>query len=1069
MSGIGNLGMARPWTWRSPDSRLADIKYARDLEEERSAGLDELDNQRLLNLQAQMETEQARAADLDRRDAVQEEMRFEQVRSAELDRRDRERPPTPPVSEWMPQRDEAAALGRFTERPAYQAGMQQFREVEQRQQPGPTLPRRVYPGGELGPELTPEFAEWEAFAGGAKFTPTGGTRGFQEFYGRYQANLDTRLATMERRNQQRAVEGLPPLTEEEEDLAARRHAWDELQAKGAVQRGWGTAFEALDYPRQLVKEKVIEPVVPEFAQKIPGEVLGEVLEAALPTEVREAAGVVRAVGGPAVPDITITSGQVEEIASWILDPWNLLPVVGWGPDLVRAANAARRGAPTALRGLLKNPQVRTFLDDAIRAGERGGPKVPGVGPEDVVGMPPPKKPPAPGDLPPPLPEPLGWQAVAARVSERIPEAQRTYKITDLARRAELGKRTKQYFNRLDELLREGMNGEDARKAAMAEFGGELPDVKFADALWISPEEVDALNGRVIQYMRESNHPLEANTAMDAITGMTAKRVPRPHEIRAIRKVFGDDLAKTIEKASRDKDTWKTLMDLWMVPKAIRSSFDLSFPFRQGIMVSGRHPLMFGNSIKTTARAFADSDWMARETTRMLGDKTAIPVKMADGSSVDLMLGQIADSMGIIAERAEPFYRGQLAERIWLIGPGVKRSNIAFTGAGNKLRYDMTRYWLNRWTRPQSMIDVTPERLQSLGNLLNALTGRATIPKGQLFDLMQAAWWSPQYRLSGPQVLATGIRHGFFPGGDREIAKIAAQNLATFVGGGIGILSLLKASGLADVEIDPRSTDFGKIQMGPTRINFWGTSQLLVRTIAQSITQTRLDSAVGPVARDPGQVWAKWAQSGLSPQLSLIWDWATGEAYLGEPLRADERRSVSWGDIAGREAQERALPLAWLDIKDGIEEDALRGGLTGAAGILGLGVQSYDPASQRLRAIPRYEGLDARQSYEISRFARQSEARLDELRLEFGTEAISNADRKMLLYNIALEMGMDDETAAAAAVLTSSTTTQRELLNSEWLKFVLQNWDELRMTNPELAMSNYILEARERAKEQGLIK
>ena len=1033
--------MARPWQYRSPDSRLADIQYARDLEEERSARLDTLDAEREQDVQRQFQVELQREAALNQQDDIGRQMEAEQARSVDLDRREAEQP---------------RRLGREGRR---ELGLPLGPAV-----PG-KAPRRVYPGGEVGPSLTPEFAEWEAFAGGAKFTPTGGTRGFQEFYGRYQANLETRLATMERRNQQRAAQGLPPLTEEEEDLAARRHAWDELQAKGAVQRGWGTAFKALDYPRQMVKKKVIEPVVPEFAQKIPG----EVLETALPAEVREAAGVVRAVGGPSIPDVTITSGQVEEIASWILDPWNLLPVVGWGPDLVRAANAARRGAPTALRGLLKNPQVRTFLDDAIRAGERGGPKVPGVGPEDVVGMPPPKKPPVPGDLPPPLPAPPDWQAVAARVSERIPEAQRTYKITDLARRAELGKRTKQYFARLDELLREGMNGEDARKAAMAEFGGELPDVKFADALWISPEEVDALNGRVIQYMRESNHPLEANTAMDAITGMTAKRVPRPHEIRAIRKVFGDDLAKTIEKASRDKDTWKTLMDLWMVPKAIRSSFDLSFPFRQGIMVSGRHPLMFGNSIKTTARAFADSDWMARETTRMLGDKTAIPVKMADGSSVDLMLGQIADSMGIIAERAEPFYRGQLAERIWLIGPGVKRSNVAFTGAGNKLRYDMARYWLNRWTRPQSMVDVTPERLQSLGNLLNALTGRATIPKGQLFDLMQAAWWSPQYRLSGPQVLATGIRHGFFPGGDREIAKIAAQNFATFVGGGIGILSLLKASGLADVEIDPRSTDFGKIQMGPTRMNFWGTSQLLVRTIAQSITQTRLDSAVGPVARDPGQVWAKWAQSGLSPQLSFIWDWATGEAYLGEPLRADERRGVSWGDIAGREAQERGLPLAWLDIKDGIEEDALRGGLTGAAGILGLGVQSYDPASQKLRAIPRYEGLDARQSYEISRFARKSEARLDELRLEFGTEAISNADRKMLLYNIALEMGMDDETAAAAAVLTSSTAKQKELLNSEWLKFVLQNWDELRTTNPELAMSNYILEARERAKEQGLIK
>lgn len=984
--------MPNPYSYRSPDTHLRHIQYARQQEDERAKRLDEQDQQRLLNIQGQMEVETQRSADLDRQDSVSEQMRFEQARSTELDRRDKERPP---VSEWMPQRDEAAAL-RLDPRAEYQRGIQAAQERGE-------SPLIATMGGRMPPQPSQGF------------------------------NI------------------MPPL-------------------------------EALDYPRQQLKERVIEPVVPDVDVTIPS-----VSVAAPPPvpwlreQVRETtrlagAGIGAITGRPELemaervippaeittPEVTITDEFIEEAASWVLDPLNVLPVVGWGPDILRAAKAGR----PALKALLKNPEARALLDDVMRAGERGGPRVPLPGEELPV------RPPATEPLwaaKPPPPESLDWQGVAARVSERIPEAQRTYKITDLARRAELGKRTKQYFGRLDELLREGMSGKDARKAAMAEFGGELPDVKFADALWISPEEVDALNGRVIQYMRESNHPLEANTAMDAITGMTAKRVPRPHEIRAIRKVFGDDLAKTIEKASRDKDTWKTLMDLWMVPKAIRSSFDLSFPFRQGIMVSGRHPLMFGNSIKTTARAFADPDWMARETTMMLADKTAVPVKMADGSSVDLMLGQIVDSMGIVVERAEPFYRGQLAERLWLIGPGVKRSNVAFTGAGNKLRYDMARYWLNRWTRPQSMVDVTPERLQSLGNLLNALTGRATIPKGQLFDLMQAAWWSPQYRLSGPQVLATGIRHGFFPGGDKEIAKIAAQNLTTFVAGGIGILSLLKTSGLADVEIDPRSTDFGKIRMGPTRINFWGTSQLLVRTIAQSITQTRLDSAVGPVATDPGQAWAKWVQSGLSPQISLIWDWATGEAYIGEPLRADERRGVSWEDIAEREAWERGLPLAWLDIKEGIEEDALRGGLVGAAGVLGLGVQSYDPASQGLRAIPRYEGLDARQSYEISRFARKSEARLDELRLEFGTGVISDADRKMMLFNIALEMGMDEETAAAAAVLTSSDTTQKELLNPEWLKFVLQNWDELRVTNPELAMSNYILEARERAKEEGLIK
>jgi len=286
------------------------------------------------------------------------------------------------------------------------------------------------------------------------------------------------------------------------------------------------------------------------------------------------------------------------------------------------------------------------------------------------------------------------------------------------------------------------------------------------------------------------------------------------------------------------------------------------------------------------------------------------------------MGDVFSDMGVVLERVEPFYRGEMAEKIPLLGIGVKRSNIAFAGAGNKLRTDMTRHWLNTWIR--SGVDITPERIEKLGALMNALTGRATVPRGALFEVLQATWWSPQYRLAGPQVLGTILKHGvgaaplrmgkpLIESADPLIAGIAAQNLVAFVGGGIGILSMLKASGLADVELDPRSSDFGKIRLGPTRINFFGTSQLLVRTIAQAITGTRIDPELGPQAQFRGDPFKRYWQSGASPEFSLVYDAITGETYLGERMYPSEERGITWGDIAKREATERTIPLAALDI------------------------------------------------------------------------------------------------------------------------------------------------------------
>ena len=1061
--------MTSPYKWQSPDTRLRHIKYARDREEERAARLQEEGAVRLDTVRQDLQREQTRAATLQEHEAtrfddITQRMEREQERAASLQQR-AEGPGSylDRVREGM--RGELA-----------QTGMERFREVEQAQQPlrrgqgwldyqRTVGERERQEAGILPVPGSPQFEPRSAISPEKR-------EAWRELYNIYKENRDIRLAGLERTNYRRSQDNLPPLTEEEEERKAWEFAQRQIQMRRGVAQGYasvlGTTGEVLEAPYKFVREEIAEPIVPEGAMEVPG----EAVRALLPPGVREAAGVVEALGGPGVPDVTITDEMVETGIALALDPYNLLPVVGWGPDFARAA---RKGAPALGAFLKKTPQAKAWLDDAMRGIRRGGaeeaqalgPKLPSPQP----GKPLPVAPLASEALWTP-PARTAWEAPIERLAERWPEYQKTWKLTKATRSAEMTNRTRKYLDKLDDLMNQGLTPEEAKEGAFVEFRGEMPDVELVEAFITTPEETKALIYRaLIDFPKETGHPLAGVRALESITGMASKRTPRPGELKAIREVYGDALGDVIDKALKDKDFGNTLMDLWMFPKAVRSSFDISFPLRQGIMTSFRHPLLWSKSIADSARGFADPDWMIREINRLRKDKTPYGVKMPDGSVQDMEFGHILDEiMEVLPTDVEPFYHAGLAEKwfdkLFLIESGpIRRSRVAFTGAGNGLRAGMARHWLNYWKG--AAIDITPERLEKLGTLMNALTGRATLPatgKFPLMDLLQATWWSPQYRLSGPQVFGTMLKH-FGPGqvargitggriassADVQIGRIAAENLLSFVTGGVGILTMLKMSGLADVQVDPRSSDFGKIKLGPTRINFFGTLQLLARSIAQMVTQTRLDPELGPQAQNPFGVLGRYWQSGASPEFSVITDLIAGETYLGRTMRPSEERGVSGMEILERElapwsSDNRISPLALADIQEAIEMDGLQGALLGSLGMLGLGVQSYEPrAAQQLQTIPEFQVLSIPQAQEYKDF--WNEAQDFRERTELGQGLVVPPEAAIRAWG--QSQGRSEAFIELAAKLRPGSAERKAARNPEYIIFIARHYDEIKEDAPWL--------------------
>lgn len=301
-----------PFRFVTPDARLEHLQYARDLEEERSARLDEMDTARAKDMQRQFQVELQRSSALDQRDEIGQQMQVEQARSADLDRREAEQrlqPPAPmtPLERKMQERWESGVgeevAGRGIGLPGMPFGL------------GRPLKAVAEPAYEYG--VKP------------------------------------------------AVRGVQYV---EEPIAAA--------ALGAVSRAGPLGGPALG-PSQQITETPMEraPIGEELVNPVSAW-LGDEEEQRKAREVLDEAGL-----------------PAELMAYFFTSPLNLLPVVGFtsGRGFLNTLRQAARVTGEARTAIVRSPRFQSTIR-AITS-EAGGPRVPGVGPEDVTRVTPERVPP----------------------------------------------------------------------------------------------------------------------------------------------------------------------------------------------------------------------------------------------------------------------------------------------------------------------------------------------------------------------------------------------------------------------------------------------------------------------------------------------------------------------------------------------------------------------------------------------------------------------------------------------------------------------------------------------------
>jgi len=364
------------------------------------------------------------------------------------------------------------------------------------------------------------------------------------------------------------------------------------------------------------------------------------------------------------------------------------------------------------------------------------------------------------------------------------------------------------------------------------------------------------------------------------------------------------------------------LQLANMPRTIMSSLgDFSFGLRQGVFAAPRYRKQFFASFRKQFSWFA-SDKAYQAT---MEEITRRP-------TFKLMRGRVAfTDMGQKMQFREERYMSNWAEKIPLIGIGVRATERAYVGFANKMRADMFDRLFTDAERLGLNPAENPEMLKGIAEFVNTATGRGSLGAVEpAARILNAVFFSPKLMASRLKLL----NPLYYINADPFVRKEAVKSLLTFAGTAGTILTAAKLAGL-EVGADPRSADFGKIKIGKTRIDIGGGFQQYLRVAGQLISGEYVSSTTGR-RKELGEgykpttrldILQRQVESKEAPVFSLITTLLRGQDFQGKPVSVPE------------EVAKRFVPMIAADIYEIAQEDPELIPLS-ALGVFGVGLQTY---------------------------------------------------------------------------------------------------------------------------------
>ena len=550
--------------------------------------------------------------------------------------------------------------------------------------------------------------------------------------------------------------------------------------------------------------------------------------------------------------------------------------------------------------------------------------------------------------------------------------------TEVLKSEELSKRAA----RIDTILKNTPDIRESLRLSRSARAGQLPRAEYESLLGrMSDNEVDEL----LTIARDNPDllPFERVRAMSLLdptdpTSLVNGTLPTLGEIGLLEQVFGEELAEALLKKvpqSAGAKARNVILEIANAPRTTFSSIDISAPGRQAAPAFAANPKRAAGAFAAQLQAWGD-EAAAIKVNRSItshpdsGLLQRAGVFIADVTSpksgtrlrFDAKTGRVAES-STLSGREEAFI-SSLPQKLPIVGKFIRASERAYITYLNKLRADIFYGTISDWRAAGK--PMTDKSLRQLGDMVNNLTGRGSLDFGDFIKLESSRpFWSAMFFSPGLQASRLQLASSLVTTTDSAVRRQLYKNVGAALLLGTSILGAAKAAG-ADVEIDPRSTDFGRVKVGTTRLDFWGGFQPYARVAAQLWTQ-EIKTSSGDVASLPddfgttrlGQT-GRFLRSKLAPGAGIIVDHLAGETFLGED-------PVSPGN-----ALTTVTPGAIQDFIEAINEQGFAKGVPlGLPAFLGIGVTSYSNTTDLYNAVasrlPNEAGDVGRKFEELSQW------------------------------------------------------------------------------------------------------